>query len=71
LRATVAGPGARELWPAGERIVLQHSDKRDGTVTVSRRAPPLAFTANFACRFTGDRARRGRSCSWVGERTIE
>lgn len=52
--ATVAGPGARELWPAGERIVLQLSDKRDGTVTVSRRAPPLAFTANFACRFTGE-----------------
>lgn len=52
--ATVGGPGARELWPAGERIVLQLSDKRDGTQTVPRRAPPLAFTANFACRFTGE-----------------
>ena len=51
--ATVAGPGARALWPSGERIELQLSDRRDGTQSVDRRSPPLGFTVNFACHYTG------------------
>ena len=52
--ATLAGPGARELWPAGELIEFELADKRDGTQVFPRRATPFAFTAHFACHFTGE-----------------
>ena len=52
--ATLDGPGARELWPAGELIEFELADKRDGTQVFPRRATPFSFTANFACRFTGE-----------------
>jgi hypothetical protein len=52
--ATLAGPGARELWPAGELIEFQLADKRDGTQVFPRRATPFSFTVNFACQFTGE-----------------
>jgi hypothetical protein len=51
--ATLSGPGARELWPSGEVIEFELADKRDGTQSFPRRAPPFSFTANFACHFTG------------------
>lgn len=52
--ATVASTGARELWPAGERIVFQLADKRDGTQSVPRRDPAFQFSVSFACQFTGE-----------------
>lgn len=52
--ASVSGPGWRETWPAGDQIVLQLADKRDGTQSFARRSPPLAFPLMLACHFTGD-----------------